>query len=302
MPTRAMRRRSRWRASAASGSRCSSRDGDRRRQRRRMRLWAPHAWLGGEEPVAGVLVELKGERIASVRAGTSPPAGAERLDGLLLPGLANAHSHAFQRALRARTQRDMGSFWTWRRQMFELAGRLDPDSLRALARAAFAEMALAGITLVGEFHYLHHGPDGTPYAEANAMGLALLAAAEEAGIRLTLLDACYLHGGLEPDPVQRRFFDSSVEAWCERVQALADPRRGGRGSAPPCTACAPCTRSRRRSWPAGRPSARSRCTPTSPSSRPRTRRAGRSTAPPRRGCCTSRERCRSASPPCTPPT
>jgi len=191
-----------------------------------MRLWAPHAWLGGEEPVAGVLVELKGERIASVRAGTSPPAGAERLDGLLLPGLANAHSHAFQRALRARTQRDMGSFWTWRRQMYELAGRLDPDSLRALARAAFAEMALAGITLVGEFHYLHHGPDGTPYAEANAMGLALLAAAEEAGIRLTLLDACYLHGGLEPDPVQRRFFDSSVEAWCERVQALAGSTAG----------------------------------------------------------------------------
>ena len=79
--------------------------------------------------------------------------------GLVVPGLANAHSHAFQRALRGRTQaRTGGSFWTWREQMYALAAQLDPDSMLALARATFAEMALAGITLVGEFHYLHHGP------------------------------------------------------------------------------------------------------------------------------------------------
>lgn len=185
-----------------------------------MRVWSAHAWLGGEEPTPGVLLELDGERIASVARAVKPPRDAERLAGLLLPGFANAHSHAFQRALRGRTERDLGSFWTWRRQMFELAGRLDPDSLLALARATFAEMALAGITLVGEFHYLHHRPDGTPYADPNAMGIALIQAAGEAGVRLTLLDACYLHGGIDPEPVQRRFFDSNVEAWRERAEAL----------------------------------------------------------------------------------
>ena len=88
----------------------------------------------------------------------APPPGARRLDGLTLPGLANAHSHAFQRALRGRTQHGSGSFWTWREQMYALAERLDPESYLALARATYAEMALAGVTTVGEFHYLHHGP------------------------------------------------------------------------------------------------------------------------------------------------
>ena len=110
-------------------------------------------------------------------AGAAPPGDAERLAGLTLPGLANAHSHAFQRALRGRTQAGEGSFWTWREQMYELADRLDPDSYLDLARATFAEMALAGITLVGEFHYLHHAPDGAPYDDPNAMGEAVIEAA-----------------------------------------------------------------------------------------------------------------------------
>ena len=100
-----------------------------------------------------------------------------RLAGLTLPGLANCHSHAFHRALRGRTQRERGTFWTWREQMYGVAGRLDPDSYFALARATYREMAAAGITTVGEFHYLHHQPDGTPYDEPNAMGHALVAAA-----------------------------------------------------------------------------------------------------------------------------
>ena len=146
-----------------------------------------------------------------------------RLRGLTLPGLANAHSHAFQRALRGRTHAGEGSFWTWREQMYELAGALDPDSCFALSRAAFGEMALAGITCVGEFHYLHHGPDGTPYDDPNAMGRAVLAAARAAGLRITLLDACYLHGGIE------RFRDRDAAAWAERVDALAErgPARVG---------------------------------------------------------------------------
>ncbi len=83
-------------------------------------------------------------------------------------------------------------------------------------------MALAGITVVGEFHYVHHQAGGRPYADPNAMGTAVIQAAAQAGLRLTLLDACYLHGGLEPDPVQERFFDRNVEAWEERVSALRD--------------------------------------------------------------------------------
>ena len=92
-----------------------------------------------------MLLEVEGERLTAVTAGAEPPADAERLAGLTLPGFANAHSHAFQRALRGRTHAGTGSFWTWREQMYALAERLDPDTCLALSRAAFAEMALAGI-------------------------------------------------------------------------------------------------------------------------------------------------------------
>ena len=192
-----------------------------------MALWCERAWLGDSRPpVGGVVIEFDGEVIQSVSTGiASPPSGADAVRGLVIPGIANAHSHAFQRALRGRTHALSGSFWTWRRQMYELARRLDPDSMLALARACFGEMALAGVTLVGEFHYVHHRPDGAAYEEPNVMGDALIRAAEEAGVRLTLLDACYLHGGIEPDPVQRRFFDPDAEAWAARVESLkAGPR------------------------------------------------------------------------------
>ena len=146
------------------------------------------------------------------------------LRGLTLPGFCNAHSHAFHRALRGRVQSGRGSFWTWREQMYELADSLDPDSYRALARAVFAEMALAGMTAVGEFHYLHHGPGGTPYEDANEIGRALVQAAADAGIRITLIDTCYLEGGegREPEDAQRRFADRDAEAWAERVDSLGD--------------------------------------------------------------------------------
>uniref|UniRef100_UPI00292E0B36 amidohydrolase family protein n=1 Tax=Clavibacter michiganensis TaxID=28447 RepID=UPI00292E0B36 len=123
-------------------------------------------------------------------AGTPPGAGILR--GLTLPGLANAHSHAFHRALRGTVQVGSGTFWTWREVMYSVADRLTPDTYHALARAVYAEMALAGITAVGEFHYVHHAPGGTPYADPNAMGEALIEAAAEAGVRITLLDTCYL--------------------------------------------------------------------------------------------------------------
>ena len=193
-------------------------------------LWCELAGLGGERAEAGVAVELDGDRIASVATGVeSPPPGAKALSGLTIPGMANAHSHAFQRALRGRTQAGSGDFWTWRSRMYEIADLVDPDKYLALARATFGEMALAGITAVGEFHYLHHGPDGTRYQDPNALGNAVIAAAREAGIRITLLDTCYLHGGIgrEAEGVQLRFSDGSAEEWAKRVDEI-QPGDGAR--------------------------------------------------------------------------
>jgi formiminoglutamate deiminase len=186
-------------------------------------LWCEYAWLGGEAATAGVVIGVEGERIVTVRTGCAEaPDGATVLSGYTLPGLANAHSHAFQRAFRGRTEVGRGTFWTWREQMYEAAARLDPDNYFALARATFGEMALAGVTSVGEFHYVHHAPDGTPYEDPNAMGAAVIAAAREAGIRITLIDACYLHGGIgeQVSEGQRRFSDGTVEGWVGRIEAL----------------------------------------------------------------------------------
>ncbi|WP_167159475.1 formimidoylglutamate deiminase [Streptomyces sp. MBT27] len=187
--------------------------------------WLEHAWL---DPVVepGVAVEVADDgRISAVRTGVeAPPPGAVVLRGFTVPGLANAHSHAFHRALRSTVQVGSGTFWTWREIMYQVASRLTPDSYHALARAVYAEMALAGITAVGEFHYLHHAPDGTPYDDPNAMGEALIAAAAEAGIRITLLDTAYLSSGFgaAPDRHQLRFSDGTAEAWAERCSALKE--------------------------------------------------------------------------------
>ncbi len=181
-----------------------------------------HAWLGTHvEP--GVLLDVAGGRIAGVRTGIdTPPPGATPLHGLTVPGLANTHSHAFHRALRSTVQVGSGTFWTWRELMYRTASRLTPDTYYDLARATYAEMALAGITAVGEFHYLHHAPGGTPYDDPNAMGEALIAAAAEAGIRITLLDTAYLAAGFgeKPSRHQLRFSDTTADAWAERASLL----------------------------------------------------------------------------------
>jgi formiminoglutamate deiminase len=196
--------------------------------------WCQLAWLGGERAESAVVVEVEDGAIAAVSAGQhSPPEDVRILEGLTLPGLANAHSHAFQRALRGRTQRASGSFWTWREQMYGVADRIDPESYFALARATYAEMALAGVTTVGEFHYLHHGRGGARYGDPNEMGRVLLAAAAEAGVRITLLDSCYLHGriGAPPEGAQKRFSDGSAEAWAERVNDLDENESARVGAA-----------------------------------------------------------------------
>jgi formiminoglutamate deiminase len=192
-----------------------------------VRRWlADLAWLPGQGLRRDVLIEAEGDRFTSVLPSAPLSSPATRLSGLTLPGFANAHSHAFHRALRATTQAGRGTFWTWRERMYEAAARLDPDSYLQLARAVYAEMALAGVSCVGEFHYLHHRPSGRPYADPNAMGRALVQAAAEAGLRMTLLDTCYLTGGLDRSGVlpltgpQVRFSDGDASRWAERVDAL----------------------------------------------------------------------------------
>lgn len=191
--------------------------------------WCEHAWLdAGVADRVRIVVGPDG-RIVSLDCDTDPRPEDERLPGLVLPGFANTHSHAFHRALRGRTQSESeyGTFWAWRDRMYTLADRLDPDTYRRLATAVYAEMALAGVTTVGEFHYLHHGPGGARYSEPNAMGEAVHDAARVAGIRLTLLDTCYLRGGIDVplEGVQRRFDDGDAETWANRVSMLCDDER-----------------------------------------------------------------------------
>jgi len=212
-------------------------------------LWAECAWLGAGRASAeagaagagggaeagfanGVLIEHRATgEITSVRSNEAPPTdpAVRRLGGWVLPGFVNAHSHAFHRALRGLSETRSGDFWTWRDLMYSVAARLEPESYAALAEAVYAEMLLAGYTSVGEFHYLHHQAGGEPYPDdPNAMGTALLGAATRAGIRMTLIDACYLQAGADGTPlagVQQRFGDASGESWAARVSALWESGR-----------------------------------------------------------------------------
>lgn len=185
------------------------------------------AWINGS--VSGpVDIHCTAGMITQITpAGTGPV--DEDLPGLVYPGFADAHSHLFHRGLRGRTHDRGGTFWTWRETMYALAARLEPDTFRELAVAAYAEMVCAGITAVGEFHYLHHGPGGVRYSDPNVMGLAALDAGNDVGLAVTLLDVAYLAGGFgEPvDAVQQRFSDGTAQAWADRVGALPTGLRVG---------------------------------------------------------------------------
>jgi len=166
--------------------------------------WLPHGWCDavGLRVDGGVFREVTDEGDAG---------GAERLGAFVLPGMPNLHSHAFQRAMAGLAERQTNredSFWTWRETMYGFAGRVGPDDLRAIAAQLYVDMLKAGYTQVCEFHYLHHQPDGRPYADSAAMSLALVEAAHEAGIGLTLLPTLYMAGGFDGRPLsdrQRRF-------------------------------------------------------------------------------------------------
>jgi cytosine/adenosine deaminase-related metal-dependent hydrolase len=188
-----------------------------------MTRWsAPVAWLGGPSLSTGIIIETREGVITAIGPGSGDT--AQRLDGIVLPGLVNTHSHAFHRLLRGRTHRQGGDFWVWREKMYDVAASLTPESYEEIATAVFIEMALAGITTVGEFHYVHHQPGGMPYAEPNEMGEAVVRAARRAGIGICLLDAGYFSAGFGDrplSPVQKRFRDPTAEDWVERASALA---------------------------------------------------------------------------------
>ena len=192
-------------------------------------FYAQWAWRGGEEAIANVRITVSNGVIASVEDGVDAQASDVRISGVVMPGFVNAHSHAFHRALRGRTHGGTGDFWSWRTPMYEIANRLTPETYGELAAMTFAEMALSGITGVGEFHYIHHQQDGTRYANPNEMGLAMVAASQRAGIRMALLDVAYLHAALDkPEPLaeQKRFSDGTIDNWLDRVDALGE---GGEG-------------------------------------------------------------------------
>lgn len=180
------------------------------------RTLVPDLVLDNHGARSGLGVTVEDGRIVEV----GPATQGERLSGrALLPGFANDHSHAFQRALRGAVERmdpsrPKDDFWTWRDRMYALAERLTPGSMREVGRRCYGEMLSAGYTSVTEFHYVHHERDGTPYDDPNALAKSVAEAAEDAGIRLLLLPVAYGRGGVP------RFRDPSVAAFVERVDAL----------------------------------------------------------------------------------
>ncbi len=182
------------------------------------RTLLPDLILDSSGAHAGMGITIEGSRIVEV----GPATEGERLPGrALAPGFVNDHSHAFQRGLRGRVERQDPSrpqddFWSWRERMYKLANSLEPESIRDVAERCYREMLAAGYTSVTEFHYVHHHLDGTPYDDPNALAKAVARAAESAGIRLLLLPVAYARGGVP------RFRDESLEAFQERVDSLRE--------------------------------------------------------------------------------
>ena len=194
-------------------------------------LWAPQAWLpGGWQP--DVLLRIGNDgRWAEVRPDVAvPPTGATVIDGPLLPGLVNAHSHAFQRAfagLAERRESASDDFWSWRERMYQVALRITPRQLRTIAAQLYRELLQGGYTQVCEFNYLQHDPQGQPYADPLAMSWALADAARDAGIGLTLMPALYERAGFAQPALredQRRFATTPASVWAAAQEIAASGR------------------------------------------------------------------------------
>ena len=201
-------------------------------------LWAPQAWLPGGWQ-AQVLLRIAADgRWADVQPGVAtPPKAAQVLAGPLLPGLVNAHSHAFQRAfagLAEQRQTEADDFWSWRDRMYAVALRITPAQLRAIAAQLYTELLQGGYTQVCEFHYLHHQVSGQPHADTDEMAWALADAAAEVGIGLTLMPALYERAGFQQPRLrddQRRFAGSTASVWASAGR-IADRARRSMGGAP----------------------------------------------------------------------
>ena len=193
-----------------------------------MTAWLPDCVYTGGRVACGVAVVTDGAgRITQLtRDYDSLAARLVRLKGrALLPGLVNAHSHAFQRVIRGRTERRSAahdSFWTWREMMYAAATRLTPEDIYDASRMAFLEMAANGITAVGEFHYLHHAPGGARYTDANELAKEVVRAAGDVGLRIALLRVAYARAGWNkpPDERQARFIESDPEAFLRQTETL----------------------------------------------------------------------------------
>jgi len=229
------------------------------------RSFLPDLLLSGGRALRGAAITVRDGVVVSV--GT-PPQGAEvvRLDrAAILPGLVSAHSHAFQRAIRGRTEHrggDGDDFWSWREAMYAAAGRLSPEDVETVSRLCFLEMARAGITCVGEFHYLHRDEAGRAYADPNELDLRVLRAARSVGLRVVLLRVAYARAGfgVADNPRQRRFIEGSPDEYLRGLDALAravkDDALASVGAAPHSVRACPAHwigsiagEARRRGWP-----------------------------------------------------
>ncbi|MEO7430990.1 MAG: formimidoylglutamate deiminase [Dokdonella sp.] len=190
------------------------------------RYFSEHVWVNsGFAADVTLQVDRGGAagHVLSADAGSTRDAG-ETLGRYVVPGMTNLHSHAFQRAMAGLAERggNDDTFWSWREVMYAFAGRVGPDDLRAIATQLYIEMLKAGYTQVCEFHYLHHQPDGTPYADPAEMSLALVDAARDAGIGLTLLPALYMTGGFDGRPLseRQRRFGHDVDGFLRLIERL----------------------------------------------------------------------------------
>lgn len=202
-------------------------------------LWSNTALLT-EGWAKDVRLTLRGGRLARVETGVAPAPQDARY-GPMLPGLSNLHSHAFQRGMAGLAETsgpDGDDFWSWREVMYRFLDRLTPEDVEAIAALAYIEMLEAGFTRVGEFHYLHHAPDGSPYADPAELALRIAAAANGTGIALSLLPVFYAHadfGGQPPKPGQRRFIcslDAFADLYARSRDAIAGLEEARIGVAP----------------------------------------------------------------------